>query len=430
MKYLLAPLLLIQFSHTSIAQEKASIQDSIQTYFREIKDATAKGKSLWNMDLYGPMLLVNPETRDVFSNYPDSANILSPCKNIYCGHLPTTINIANTSVNWNGRRWAMIKLPLPADKFERLNLLAHELFHKAQPTLGFPLSNTDNNHLDKKEGRIYLRLELEALLKALNAPGTATTRQNIKDALAFRKYRYSLYPGADSTENAIELNEGLAEYSGFVLSGRNKEESKTHFETSIRNFLSNPTFIRSFPYELVPVYGYLLQSSDKHWNKKVTMKTRLLDFFTESFRLTEDNHSNNSVKDLLPGYNGNAIIDEENRREVKNNELIAACKHKFIEQPHFDLSFEAMSISFEYKNLLPLDNYGTVYPVIRVTDKWGILDVKNGALMSPNWDKITVSQPNSYDQKEITGDGWTLTLNDGYKIVREETNGNYRMVKK
>jgi len=37
---------------------------------------------------------------------------------------------------------------------------------------------------------------------------------------------------------------------------------------------------------------------------------------------------------------------------------------------------------------MPIENKGTVYPNIRVTDKWGILSVDSGALMSINWDKI------------------------------------------
>ena len=84
--------------------------------------------------------------------------------------LPDKINIANTSIYWNGRSWAMIMFPLPEGKHDRLNILSHELFHRSQPSLGFHMPNTDNNHLDQRDGRVYLRLELEALRKALT-PG-------------------------------------------------------------------------------------------------------------------------------------------------------------------------------------------------------------------------------------------------------------------
>ncbi|ULT23417.1 hypothetical protein KUH03_30125 [Sphingobacterium sp. E70] len=58
-------------------------------------------------------------------------------------------------------------LPLPEHRDDRINLLAHESFHRIQPELGFKLNNANNNHLDEKDGRISLRLEFEALKKAL-----------------------------------------------------------------------------------------------------------------------------------------------------------------------------------------------------------------------------------------------------------------------
>ncbi len=62
----------------------------------------------------------------------------------------------------------MIMLPLPENKQKRIGLLAHESFHRIQPLLGFELNNTENNHLDQRDGRMYLRLELEALKKLFN----------------------------------------------------------------------------------------------------------------------------------------------------------------------------------------------------------------------------------------------------------------------
>lgn len=52
-----------------------------------------------------------------------------------------------------------------------------------------------------------------------------------------------------------------------------------------------------------------------------------------------------------------------------------------------------MNVSFDPRNIIPVEDKGTVYPQIRVTDNWGILEVTKGALMSPNWDKISVSSP-------------------------------------
>ncbi len=430
MKKTIFYLTLFLCAQIAFGQNHLMLQDTIKNYFAEIKMATKNENKIWDRDLFGPILLVNSNTRQLYSNYPDSAGILKKDGNIYYGNLPEHINIANTSINWSGRRWAMIMLPLPAEKFNRINLMAHELFHKAQPSLGFQLFNTDNNHLDQKDGRVYLRLELEALKKAVNATGQAEMKLYLTDALTFRKYRYSIYPGADTTENALELNEGLAEYTGFIISRRSKEESILHFNQSLTEFLSNPTFVRSFAYQTIPVYGYLLHYTKKYWNKNITVQTNLADYFTKAFNVTLKSDLKKSADNSVLKYNGQKIIDEETAREAKIKKLVAQYKNKFIEQPHFEIQFEQMNVSFDPRNIMPVEDKGTVYPNIRVSDKWGILTVTNGALMSPNWDKISISVPTKNDGKNFIGDGWTLIINDGYTLIKEESNGNYKMVKK
>ena len=185
------------------AQNHKTLSDSLSGYFGEIKEATIQNEKLWSKNLYGPILLVDPGTRIVFANISDSAGQLKNNGKMFTGILPPEVNIANTSIRWNGTDWAMVILPLPTIKEDRLNLLAHELFHRAQPSLGFKLYMPDNNHLDQKDGRIYLRLELEALKKAIQSVTDTGRKSHTMDALYFRSYRYQLYPGADSLENSL-----------------------------------------------------------------------------------------------------------------------------------------------------------------------------------------------------------------------------------
>ncbi|GAA4161486.1 hypothetical protein GCM10022217_27200 [Chryseobacterium ginsenosidimutans] len=415
------------FIQLSFGQEISIFHDSISTNFNEIKIEADKHQQLWRKNLYGPMLLVNPDSRQIFANFPDSAGIFKQNGKIYSGILPAEINIANTAVNWNGRRWAMIMLPLPINKQDRINLLAHELFHVSQPLLGFQLFNVENNHLDQKDGRIYLRLELEALKKALQTNNKIERKTHLTNAFTFKKYRYLLYPGADTTENLLELNEGIAEYTGSIISGRNKKQLSKHFVQSINSFLSNPTFVRSFAYQTIPVYGYLLDNTKKGWNREITIKTNLAEYLIKAFDITVPNDLRKTTALILNQYNGKAIISEEEAREKKTKKLIAEYKNKFIAQPHFELIFEKMNVSFDPRNIIPIEGKGTVYPNIRVTDKWGILTVENGALMSSKWDKILVTSPLKTENKTISGEGWVLELNDGYSVTKDEVTGNYKL---
>jgi hypothetical protein len=89
-----------------------------------------------------------------------------------------------------------------------------------------------------------------------------------------------------------------------------------------------------------------------------------------------------------------------------------------------------MNVSYDPRNIMPIEDVGTVYPNIRVTDKWGILNVEKGALMSPAWDKISITNPIKTGDKNVSGDGWTLELADGYILTKNENDGNFKLAKK
>lgn len=84
-----------------------------------------------------------------------------------------------------------------------------------------------------------------------------------------------------------------------------------------------------------------------------------------------------------------------------------------------------MNISFDPRSIIPIEDKGTVYPNMRVSDVWGILEVEAGALMSPNWNKISITNPTKIFPNKAEGDGWVLTLKEGYTVKKEEQTGNY-----
>lgn len=96
---------------------------------------------------------------------------------------------------------------------------------------------------------------------------------------------------------------------------------------------------------------------------------------------------------------------------------------------HVEIRLVNMRLTFDPRNVIPLDDKGNVYPTILITDEWGILDVRNGALMSTRWDMVVVSAPTKIDGPHATGDGWTLDLTDGYSLVEDYVNGNYIVIK-
>ena len=87
-----------------------------------------------------------------------------------------------------------------------------------------------------------------------------------------------------------------------------------------------------------------------------------------------------------------------------------------------------MNISFDPRNITPLENFGTVYPTMRITDNWGILTVNNGALLDSNWGNVIVSTPTEIGNEIVKGNGWTLELKENWIV--EKTEGKFLLKKK
>ncbi len=420
MKQIFFTITLLLVCVTLYGQEQPIQPGDIKMYFQEVAAATKKSRGLWNKDLYDSILLVDAQTRRVYANTPDSAGLLKQDGDIYTGILPENQHISNTCIRWNGTDWAMVALPLSENKYDRVSLLIHERFHVVQPELGFVLTGNDGcNHLDSKDGRIYLRLELEALKQAVTSSSKTEMLRHLTAAFVFRRYRQSLFPDAGKQENELELNEGIAEYTGEASCGRLDKQKTAHFTENIDGFMHNPTFVRSFAYQTIPVYGYLLDKSHKGWNKSVNMRTNLADYFINAFgiQLPYDWEAEAFALQRDGNYHSTTIIAEETEREAQARKRVAEYKSLFIEQPHFEIAFEQMKIQFDPRNIMPLEDKGTVYPNIEVIDNWGILHVIGGALMSPNWDKITITCPTNMNGKHLSGKGWTLEMNEGYSVI-------------
>jgi hypothetical protein len=288
------------------------------------------------------------------------------------------------------------------------------------------LNEIQNLHLDSKDGRVYLKLELEALKKALKSDNPDI---HIKNALIFRQYRHKIFPEARNAENTLEIIEGLAEYTGSILSQRSESDLKNHYYSQIDWFYTMPSFVRSFAYFTVPVYGYFMHKTDKKWNLRLTKNTNLTDFIAQRFGVGHMELSYERISALGKEYGMDSILENENSRELRKEALTNLYKKKFLNDSVVIIGLENMNIGFNPGNIMPLDSFGTVYPNIRVTDNWGILEVDScGALMSPRWDKVTISYPEVITDSLVLGRGWKLKINNSWKLHKIE-NG-FKMTKK
>ena len=401
--------------------------DSAKAAFAEATSlCSADAGKLWGISLCGPIMFVDAPSRSIVANEADGKGMLTREDGVFAGVMPADQNIANTAVEWQGRKWTQMLWPLPDDARLRSTLIMHELFHRIQDRLGLPKQRDgDNAHLDELNGRYYMQLEWRALARALEARGDAERREAARDALAFRAERYQIYPSAAAQEHGLEQNEGLAEYTGVRLGNPTAELQKAMALRDLSKHASDATFVRSFAYATGPAYGLLLDRYAPGWRKELGTGDGFGVMLGRALNVKAKRSGEQQLAARAAKYDAASLHASEVERDTKRQQRLVVNRRKFVEEPVLTLVFRHMNVQFNPQNLEPLGEAGTVYPTIRVTDDWGVFEGTSGALMRPDWSALVVPAPASTAGSSIAGDGWTLELKPRWKIVPGARNGDY-----
>lgn len=400
-------------SATEIAQAKAVFADAQAVSKKE-------GGHLWGMPLYGRMLVVDPDTRDAVSNMPDPDKRLTSADGVYVGTLPKSIIISNAPLEWEGRRWTMLMLPtIPADAMTRSITLAHEMFHRIQPTLHLMAVDSPNPQLDTEQGRIWLQLEWRALAAALIETGPAQT-QAIRDALAFRAWRHKLFPGSAKTEASLEIAEGVPQYTGTVAAEPDVYAARWRAAADLAHPDTAVSFVRFFAYVSGPGYGLLLDERKPGWRHALTAQSDL----AELLGSTLPAHSTTSAEARAPFYGASEIRLAEADRAARARIVKAQYRAQLVDGPTLKLPALG-SFSFNPSTIVSLGKDGNVYPTFHAISKWGTLDVKAGALIPSDFSWAVVAAPKSVSGRHLDGQGWTLDLAPGWSVIPAARRGSY-----
>jgi len=386
------------------------------------------GILLWHKSLCGLMVLVDSSTRAAIANRPDPDNRFRKSGDIFVGEFPEQFTPSNTAIQWKGQEWATVILPLPVDPFRRLALLAHESFHRIQPGLRLGASDAPNAHLDTEAGRVWLRLELRALTRALRSEGTAG-RQGAADAMLFRIYRHRLFPGSEVMEAALEKQEGLAEYTGVFIALRETGESIGREARIVEAFEDSDAFARSFAYATGPALGLLLDRYAAGWRERAAA-TSLDSMLASVLNVKPPEDLQREVRMRAGLYGYAAVAAAEREREERHKAFLAELTSKFVDGPTLDFPPAAeMSRNFDPGTLVPFPPHGTYYPTGTFAASWGKLQVQSGgALVASDNRSVRVSVPADPEARPIRGDGWVLQIAPGWTIRTSGRPGSFSVI--
>jgi hypothetical protein len=391
-------------------------QQRAQSFFKEAQALCERdGGSLWGVSLCAPMVIADMRTQTLATSHPapDEAR-------------PRLLGIVNAPLKWGGVTWGAYvwDFLVNATPRHRNEILLHELFHGVQPQLGLTVPGLAPEHLDAIDGRYWLRLEWRALAQALRESGEQRTSA-VRDALAFRLARHTLYGAHVENERAQEITEGLAAYTGTVLAAQSPNDAIVGALEILANAEAGESFVRTFAYASGPAYGLLLDASTPGWTRTVRGSDDLATLIMRAFAIQPASDAAASAS----RYGGAEIRASEEQREQERQKRLAELQRRFIDGPVLVIPGGGSGMS-DSRGAVVIPGIGTVYfGQFRASGNWGTLEAESGVLVASDGRSRRVSAPARRDDGTFAGDGWTFKVAPGWLVREGPRPGDYEVVR-
>ena len=347
---------------------EAQVQpERAKRYFEEAAKLCERDAGrLWGVSLCGPLVIVDQATGTRATSQPEPE-----------GPPPRFPGLADGPVSWGGLRWFSMPLyMLPAkDADLRQQLLLHGLFHRIQPELGFMTEDGYNEHLDTLEGRVWMQLEWRALRRAIESSGSDRAAA-IAEALAFRRERRRLFPGAADNERRDEIREGLASYTGIAGWANSPAAARRAAAAALAGDKSQLSFVGNFEGASGPAYGVLLDDLLPGWRRQVRGTSDLGELLASAI----NRPATTDVAVAAARYDAATLRTAEEARDRVQQVRVAELRRRFVEGPVLTMPAAGSGTS-NTTGSVGIEGVGTVlFGNFTLSAQWGRLTADGGVL--------------------------------------------------
>jgi hypothetical protein len=395
----------------------AQVQPQLaQRYFEEVTKLCERDAGrLWGVSLCGPMVIFDPTTGTRAASQPEPD-----------GPPPRFPGFADGPVSWGGLRWFAFPLfLLPADDAAtRQQIMLHGLFHHIQPVLGLMPDDGFNEHLDTLEGRVWMQLEWRALRRAVESSGSDRA-EAIADALAFRRERRRLFPGAADNERRDEIREGLASYTGIAAWADSPADARRAAASAASGGESQESFVGNFEAASGPAYGVLLDDLLPGWRRQVRATSDLGDMLASATTVPPTRDAGVAAA----RYDGATLRTTEEARDRAQQVRVAELRRRFVDGPVLTMPAVGSGTS-DTTGSVGIPGAGTVFfRNFTLSAQWGRLNADGGVLRAADGSTLSVPVTGPLEGITLQGDGWNATLNSGWAVRPAARPGSFAIVR-
>jgi hypothetical protein len=269
-----------------------------------------------------------------------------------------------------------------------------------------------------------MQLEWRALRRAVESRGSGRA-EAIADALAFRRERRRLFPGAADNERLDEIREGLASYTGIAASANSPADTHRAAAAAAAGGELQTSFVGNFEAASGPAYGVLLDDLMPGWRRQLRSTSDLGDLLASATKRPPTT----DLAKAAARYDGTTLRTAEEARDRAQQAHVAELRRRFVDGPVLTMPGAGSGTS-DTRDSVVIPGIGTVFfHNFTRSAKWGRLDANNGVLRSADETTLSVPVTGPLAGPTLQGDGWNATLNSGWVVRPAARPGSFVIVR-
>src|SRR5215204_5536550 len=228
-------------------------------------------------------------------------------------------------------------------------------------------------------------LEGRALRRALESSGSDRA-EAIADALAFRRERRRLFPGAADNERRDEIREGLASYTGIAAWADSAADARRAAAAALAGGEASPAFVGNFEAASGPGYGVLLDDLLPGWRRQVRATSDLGDLLASA----TNRPPTTDVAVAAARYDAATLRTAEEARDGRSKSASPSCVGPSWRGPLLTMPAGGSGTS-DTTGSVGIPGIGTVFfRNFTLSAQWGRLTAYDGVLRAADGSTLSV----------------------------------------
>src|SRR4029434_9638874 len=269
-----------------------------------------------------------------------------------------------------------------------------------------------------------MRLEWRALRRAVESSGNEQD-QAIADALAFRRERRRLFPGAAEYARRDDIREGLASYTGLAAWANSSADAHGSAASALAGGESQTSFVGNFEAASGPAYGVLLDDLMPGWRRQLRGTSVLSDCIASA----TNKPPTTDLAVAAARYDGAALRMAEEARDRAQQVRVAELRRRFVDGPVLTMPAAGSGTS-DTTGSVGIPGTGTVFfRNFTLSAQWCRLNANGGVLRAADGAILSVPVTGPLEGTTLQGDGWSVTLNSGWVVRPAVRPGSFTIVR-